>query len=684
MKPYVVRDGDDLAQIAQVHGCGEDQIWDHPKNQDLRAEREAKDELRPGDVLHLPARKVECEILKLEQPNPLVGRKSRIILHIEVLDASGAPEPVGTPFRLSVAGKVLREASLTEAGKLVEEEATTYAAVKLEWGALPDIEYAPQGTNPGGGSAVEDPLSEISPSRESIFTPGTAAEMESAAGAELQPAQVEFADVGDRYKSDCVPFFNASHPHHYLARKVDLLVATMGGQSTSDDPQDTADNRWMATHPLYPHLYLIPTKKGDAGDPPAAYVHVRDALKGVVRSPDGPDGPRVWSATARAGEAWYSARGSLVPFMGSVGSFSRGGPKPFMNLLDAVHKRLVTLWIGELKAWVPSADHDWLTLWLGTAAGRAHFKNWCQLISRIGHWNQDGGPHAEGAATDIDREFNPWAPLFDEKSECMTGEKVGNTNKKRAAVGMAYDRALRLFVDADGDLSVRARLLATTYFRNEFDWTPSTIHQVYCQYQALSWSLISYFDYRFDRASVPKSPALGSNASCSRQPDKRGGVDLWKKLVDEHAGLHVHPDARLLLSASVAGKMPDSLAALLTREEIEYPFKSGNNATRDAVYLVPLGSLDDDLSDSDRLFLGDAIGRQIDADHTALHTAFQRDPCRGLFNMSYDVVMAFGRMLSEEEEYRRMCMFSFGSNPDMAAGGDFMHIDYRSSRGMRW
>jgi type VI secretion system secreted protein VgrG len=59
MQPLVVRQGDYLTKLAFVHGFDADAVWNDPKNADLKAKRTSPDQLLPGDVLNVPAKKKE-------------------------------------------------------------------------------------------------------------------------------------------------------------------------------------------------------------------------------------------------------------------------------------------------------------------------------------------------------------------------------------------------------------------------------------------------------------------------------------------------------------------------------------------------------------------------------------------------------------------------------------------------
>src|SRR5208337_3002899 len=54
MVPYVVRQGDYLAQIAFRRGFVADRVWSAPENATLREARKDPNILAPGDILHVP------------------------------------------------------------------------------------------------------------------------------------------------------------------------------------------------------------------------------------------------------------------------------------------------------------------------------------------------------------------------------------------------------------------------------------------------------------------------------------------------------------------------------------------------------------------------------------------------------------------------------------------------------
>ena len=59
MTPYIVRPGDYLAKLAFVVGFDADEVWNDPKNADLKALRPDPNILAPGDILYVPEKKQE-------------------------------------------------------------------------------------------------------------------------------------------------------------------------------------------------------------------------------------------------------------------------------------------------------------------------------------------------------------------------------------------------------------------------------------------------------------------------------------------------------------------------------------------------------------------------------------------------------------------------------------------------
>lgn len=67
MKPYVIRQGDHLDRLADRYGFDADAVWDHPRNEPIRTQRDDFAMLRPGDVLFIP----------VENQRPLLDLRAR-------------------------------------------------------------------------------------------------------------------------------------------------------------------------------------------------------------------------------------------------------------------------------------------------------------------------------------------------------------------------------------------------------------------------------------------------------------------------------------------------------------------------------------------------------------------------------------------------------------------------------
>jgi hypothetical protein len=67
MPDYTVRQGDSTSSIAFRHGMFWETIWDHSANAELRASREDKNILYPGDVLFIPDGNIRAESGSTEQ-----------------------------------------------------------------------------------------------------------------------------------------------------------------------------------------------------------------------------------------------------------------------------------------------------------------------------------------------------------------------------------------------------------------------------------------------------------------------------------------------------------------------------------------------------------------------------------------------------------------------------------------
>jgi Putative peptidoglycan binding domain len=98
LQPHVVVQGEYLAKMAFVYGFDADQVWNDPKNADLKQKRPDPNVLAPGDVLQIPAAKkdgqpiskgttnsytvnvpkVKVELVFQDGDNPLAGEECAV------------------------------------------------------------------------------------------------------------------------------------------------------------------------------------------------------------------------------------------------------------------------------------------------------------------------------------------------------------------------------------------------------------------------------------------------------------------------------------------------------------------------------------------------------------------------------------------------------------------------------
>ena len=94
MKPYVVKQGDYLEKIAHALGFDADEVWNDPKNAELKKQR-APNLLHPGDVLYVPNRKPQWLPLKMGTDNLYIASVPRTTVRLSFRDAENprANEP---------------------------------------------------------------------------------------------------------------------------------------------------------------------------------------------------------------------------------------------------------------------------------------------------------------------------------------------------------------------------------------------------------------------------------------------------------------------------------------------------------------------------------------------------------------------------------------------------------------
>ena len=526
--------------------------------------------------------------------------------------------------------------------------------------------------------------------RDSIYVPGTVQQMKDEAARLIDPAVQE--PIEPSWQADGLAFIDESDPGHFLARH---LVALGGELDQEPDPvpRSKFDSRLFFDHPLECRYFPLPTFPAASEGAPDAYLNKKEVnvSGGAAPTPVSSD------------KAWYNKDGAAVHFMGRIGDFR---DPDFQKFLTAANKRMVRHWMGELLAMTDQAQQPALRNWFATDEGKRHFGHWCQMVApHIGYRppknGKPQGAHTAGNGADLNYEFNPWCPVFNSEDNRMIGEdnsKVDSNN----AVGRIYDRALRVFVPKTGtDANAQAADLARKYYRNHWDWTPDTVQQIYQNYQILNWSLQFYFDILYRRARYPKylcdftisddgehalpagtSPAYRCDISCDNnqdtdirtctirrpRPTMRTAREVWDALAAKIGAGHLPADSAVLCEAGV---VPAAVRSYFTAVQLTYPFSQTRTQLQFALTQAGL----DAVPDADREAVGRVIAAQIKQDHATLRpqlnsSAGDRDPCRGVFNHSYEMVLAFGRMLTDARMVRTFGTFVSG------AAADMQHFDY--------
>ena len=152
------------------------------------------------------------------------------------------------------------------------------------------------------------------------------------------------------------------------------------------------------------------------------------------------------------------------------------------------------------------------------------------------------------------------------------------------------------------------------------------------------------------------------------RPAGRTNQEIFDALLALVRAGDLPPDAAFLCESKV---VPAAVAARFTSVEIRYPFRDKHTQqqltlTEAALSAVPAAEQDP---------IGGAIAAQIRNDHAVMRPVLNasggdRDPCRGVFNQGYELVLAFGQMLTDARNVRTFGLFTSG------AAGDLQHFDY--------
>lgn len=106
MRPYVVRQGDYLAQIAHRRSFSAEKVWNHPLNDALRMKRASPDILHPGDIVYVPDAREGWSPLPLTTggENPFTARIPTVEIKL-VLERADRTPIANKPFRVEGMGQ---------------------------------------------------------------------------------------------------------------------------------------------------------------------------------------------------------------------------------------------------------------------------------------------------------------------------------------------------------------------------------------------------------------------------------------------------------------------------------------------------------------------------------------------------------------------------------------------------
>ena len=86
MKPYVIKQGDYLLKVAHILGFDPDQVWNDPKNAELKKLRKDPKMLVAGDILFIPDEPKKGLQLNAKQANAFVAKvpmvKSKVVIAV--------------------------------------------------------------------------------------------------------------------------------------------------------------------------------------------------------------------------------------------------------------------------------------------------------------------------------------------------------------------------------------------------------------------------------------------------------------------------------------------------------------------------------------------------------------------------------------------------------------------------
>jgi hypothetical protein len=131
MRPYIVRQGDYLAKLADKMGFDADEVWSHAKNQGLKDAGRTPDMLCPGDVLHVPEGS-RPQRVSLGGDNPYAGVIRTVHIAVRFQD-EGRPL-ANEAYLLAGVGEIV-EGTTKDDGLVECDVPTTCAQVQVSFPA---------------------------------------------------------------------------------------------------------------------------------------------------------------------------------------------------------------------------------------------------------------------------------------------------------------------------------------------------------------------------------------------------------------------------------------------------------------------------------------------------------------------------------------------------------------------
>jgi hypothetical protein len=130
MKPYVIKQGDYLKKLAFRMGFDADEVWNDPKNSELKEKRKDGDILAPGDILYVPEKPGKKLSFKKGADNAYKAKLPKLSVKVALAGPDGAPLK-DEPYVIAGLGDEDVAGSTDGEGNVIFEAAVSVRAVKL-------------------------------------------------------------------------------------------------------------------------------------------------------------------------------------------------------------------------------------------------------------------------------------------------------------------------------------------------------------------------------------------------------------------------------------------------------------------------------------------------------------------------------------------------------------------------